>query len=790
MNNSKKGTPELSENGFFQQVLFKYVPFWYLFIILFVVFGTLAYLYIKTTPPTYESYMSILVKDEKKGQDDSKMEEAMNVFNTSKIVENELEILKSRDVVNDVVKKLKLYAHINTKTSLNGMVVRSGYLTSPLIIDAEKPDSLKETKKPIDLVISENAASISFMGKDYAVNEWIETKWGKIRFVKNPNYDPKALKFDKDEEVRYTFAIGGMKKEVEDLAERLVATPTSKQSSVIAMKIKDAVPARSEAILKNVVEEYNFRSKMKKNEVAAKTLEFIEERLTRVGAELDSVENSIEKFRNRSGVVDITEQSRLYLQGIEENDQKRNQLGVQISVLDDVEKYVTAKGDKGSLVPSTSFIADPTLDNLLVKLQESESEYEKLKKTTAENNPILSTIQSEIVKTRANVLENVRSHKNALETNKSSLDQISSKYSSLVNSIPQKERDLVDVSRQRNTKAGIYAFLLQKREETEYAINSTLSDSYIVAEASSTEKPVSPKVSLILIIACILPLIIGSLIISLKELINSKILYRSEIEELTKFSVLGEVIYEKHLDPLVTAKNDRSFIIEQFRQIRSSLKYLSINSTNIRRIVVSSSVEGEGKTFIASNLALSFARSGKKVVLLEGDLHQPRLCENFNLERGYGITDYLKGEIDIQDIMKPSLIHAGLSIISAGNFDQEASELYLNGKFEVLLNYLDKDFDLIVIDMAPINPISDLYAIAHMCDKTIYVVRHGKTPKVHLKRLDETMDSHNIDNLSIIFNGVRKRGVGKYSYGYGYGYGYDYKKSYDSYGKSSKTKVA
>ena len=771
-------------------MLFKYVPYWYLFTILLLIFGALAFTFLKTTAPTYESYMSILVKDEKKGQDDSKMEEVMNVFNTSKIVENELEILRSRDVVYDVVKKLNLYAEINTKTGWKGMVVRSGYLTSPLIIEAQMPDSLKSTKKPVEFSISANADKIGLLGAEYAANQWIETSWGKIRFIKNPNYNPKALKLDEDEEVAYTFTLAETNKEVESITERLVTTPTSKQSSVINMKIKDAVPERGEAILTNVVNEYNFRSKMKKNETAAKTLEFIEERLARVGAELDSVEGSIQRFRNRSGVVDITEQSRLYLQGIEENDQKRNQIGVQLNILDDVEKYVTAKGDKGSLVPSTTFISDPTLDNLLVKLQESESQYEKLKKTTAENNPILSTIQNEIVKTRSNVLENVRSHKNALQTNKNSLDQISSKYSSLVSSIPQKERDLIDVSRQRNTKADIYAFLLQKREETAYAINSTLSDSYIVAEASSTEKPVSPKSSLIIIIAGILPLVFGGVLISIKDSLNSKVLYRSEIEEMTKFPVVGEVIYEKLTDPLVAAKNDRSFIIEQFRQIRSSLKNSNGNSTKLRRIVVSSSVEGEGKTFIASNIALSFARSGKNVVLLEGDLHQPKVCENFNLERGFGITDYLKGEIDEHLIIKPSLIHQGLSIISAGNIDTEASELLLNGRMEELLHYLDKKFDMIVIDMAPINPITDLFSIAQMCDKTIYVVRHGKTPKVHIKRLDNTMETHNIDNLSIIFNGVRKRGMGKYSYGYGYGYGYDYKKSYDSYGKSGKIKVA
>ena len=360
----------------------------------------------------------------------------------------------------------------------------------------------------------------------------------------------------------------------------------------------------------------------------------------------------------------------------------------------------------------------------------------------------------------------------------------------MANAIPLKEKELVEVSRQRNITADIYAYLLQKREEAaSYAVSTILPDSYVVDKATSSQFPVSPKKALVSILALVFPLILGGGLISMKTAVNNKILFRSDIEGLTSFPVIGEIIETKFKNSLVTASKERSFIVEQFRLLRSSIKNLTTPPGLIKRLVITSSIEGEGKSFIATNLAISFAKINKKVVLLEMDLHQPTISEMLGLERGLGITDYLMGKAKMEEILHQTPINPDLYFVGAGNLEEDASELLLNGKIEKLLDYLGTKADILIIDMPPVNPITDLYVIAPHADQVLYVVRHGKVPKNNIKVLNDNMETHNIKNVALIFNGIKKRGLGKFSYGYGYGYGNDYKSSYDSYGKARKKKL-
>jgi|GEM_PF-376839 len=788
----KKAQPIASDAGnenFFQQLAIKYLPFWPFFAVLLVISLALAFLYLQFTAPVYESSASILIKDEKKGQEDSKMEELLNLFNTKKIVENELEILRSNEVISVVVMQMRLYAPIYTESGWRGLIRRSAYKSCPVILEAADPKTLKEARK-VYFTISPDTNSVTFNGNSYRLNGWVNSQWGSIRFVKNPAFRPDPSVGNDGHVVKYYFTLTDLENETDAVSESLVAAPTSKQSSVISLKIKDAVPERGEAIITNIVNAYNMNEVRKKSEIAANTLSFIEERLKNAKYQLDSVDNSIQKYRNRTGIVDISEQSRLYLQSMASNDQQKNKLKIQMSVLDEVEHYLESRNDSSSVAPSTLEIADPSLSQLLDKFHTSQNEYARLRKTTAENNPILSSVKEEMTKTRSAILESIKSQKANLRASQSYVDQISNRDSAMANAIPLKEKELVEVSRQRNTTADIYAFLLQKREEAaSYSVNSILPDSYIVDKASSTANPVSPKPGLVFLIAVIFSFAVGSSMISIRKMLNNKILYRADIESLTHYPVIGEIIQGKFENSLVTASKERSFIVEQFRLLRSSVKNLTTPPGLIKRLVFTSSVEGEGKSFVATNLANSITRSNKKVVLMELDLHQPSICEMLGLERGIGITDYLLGKATAEEILLQTPFNPDLYFVRAGNLIEDASELLLSRKMEELLDYLNARADILIIDMPPINPITDFYVIAPLCDYTMYIVRHDKVRKNNIRMLHENMDSHNINNVALIFNGIKKRGIGQFSYGYGYGYGYDYKSSYDSYGKSKKKKT-
>ncbi len=767
----------------FQRLLTKYIPYWPLFLILFVISGVCLYFYLRYTVPIFETTASVLIKDETKGQEDSKMEEVLNVFGTKKIVENELEIFHSNSLISSVVNTLGLYAPVYEEKGWRGLETRSAYLTSPIIVEVPNPNEIDEANN-IYFNFSKNDSSISIDGEKYVMNQWVNSPWGTLRFSPNPRFHPIVKKTL--DTFKYYFNLVSLDHSTNAILSNLMVSAASKQSSIINLSIKDPIPARGESIISEIVVAYNRASADRKSSVALKTLKFIEERLKNASRELDSVESSIQKYKDESGVVDISAQSKQYLESIESNDKELSSLNLQQSALDEVEKYVESKDNNGNIVPSTFNINDPSLSQLLSNLSAAKAQYERLKRTTAENNPIMLSLQEEISKIRPSILENIRSQRKNIEAGKATLIQSKDRYSSMLNTVPQKERQLVEVSRQHNIKNDIYSFLLQKKEETAYSITSILPDCYIVSNPTTSGTPVSPKKPFLAIFAMIVPLILCISIISLKDIFNGKILYRTDIERLTSYPIIGEIIHENLKSKIVTENTERSFIAEQFRLIRTALKHQGTPPGNVKRILITSCIKGDGKSFVSTNLAMSLARSGKKVALLELDLHQPKLREVFEIQKSNGITDYLLGNVSEDEIITPTTKHANLYLIQAGNLVEEPSELLVNGKLEPLLNFLDTKFDSIIIDTAPLKVLTDGLVIAPFCNLVINVIRHNHTPKSYVEMLNKDMESYIIENVAIVFNGVKNRGMGKYSYGYGHGYGYDIRSSYEEYSKKSK----
>jgi capsular exopolysaccharide synthesis family protein len=332
---------------------------------------------------------------------------------------------------------------------------------------------------------------------------------------------------------------------------------------------------------------------------------------------------------------------------------------------------------------------------------------------------------------------------------------------------------MIEINREQSIKNDIYTFLLQKKEETALSYASTVADSRVIDSAESSERPVSPKKKVIYLSSLLLALFSGMGIVLAKETFNRKVLFRQEIEDYTSIPIIGEIAIEKSNTPIVISANNKTFIAEQFRKLRATLNYIGVNSTR-KRILVTSSISGEGKSFIATNLALTLALSNKKVVLLDFDLNNPSLNKKLKITERKGITEYLLGEVEPDDIILQTDLHKNLYMISTGELPDDPTELIMNGKAEELLNYLDAAFDYIIIDTAPVMPVTDAYILSPLCDATLYVVRHGYTPKIFIKRIDQNNKINKLNNAAIVFNGLTSRGFGYGNYGYGYGYGYQY----------------
>jgi capsular exopolysaccharide synthesis family protein len=654
------------------------------------------------------------------------------------------------------------------------MKPKSAYLTSPVTMEIVNPDAIRTAAK-VEFRFSPKDSTVIIGSKKYPLNQTVVTEWGQLKFVKNRRYKDKP-----EGQLYFTLlnpgvVAGGYKGKLKIIS--------SKVSTVVTMKINDAVPERGEDVLNELIAVYNKATIDDKNRLASSTFAFVNERLKIVEEEMKEIEQKAQAYKSSRGAVELGTQSQIYLNSMSGVDQRLGEVSMQIAVLDQIQKYVQSKDKTGSIVPSTLGLNDGMLTDLLNKMYEHELNYEKLKKTVGENNPMLTSIREQINKIKPSILENIQNQRKNLEATKLNLHSTSNTFTSQLQTIPQKERELIEINRQQSIKNGIYTFLLQKKEESELSHASTIVDSRVVDRAHSSFDPVSPKRGMIYMVAFFLSMALPAGFIAAKGMLNRKIIFRSQIENLTSFPIIGEIIHDKGKEPLVIKEGKRTFIAEQFRRIRTSLGYLGIHPGK-KKILVTSSLSGEGKSFVAVNLALSLAMTGKKVILLELDLANPSLSDKLKVKYEQGVSNYLWGECEPEEIIKRSAENANLFFLPAGPLPDNPSELLMSEKLKDLLDYLEAIFDNIIIDSAPASLLSDAYVLSPLCDATLYVVKHRFTPKVYLERLDHETTLNNLTNMGIIFNGIRSRGFTKNGYGYGYGYGYIHNPN----GKKSKMK--
>lgn len=761
-----------------QNLAIRYLPWWPLFALLLVLGIVGGWVYLRYATPLYQIKASILIKDDKSGIDESKLLESLNIFGDKKNVENEIQVILSRTLATQVATELHLYAPIMQEGNIKDA---PAFHSSPMIVEARYPDSMQAPGGDGKILFQYDSARgiVTIDKQPYKTGEWIRSPYGEIRFLDNPwyNHDPS------DRQLYFTLA------NPEDvglaLLKNLEVTPVSKIASVINFVYTDEVPRRGKEILNTWIAAYNNAAIRDKNQLAANTLRFVDERLRYVVNELDSVEHGLERFRTKNKIIDLSAQGQLFLSNVSATDQKITEMNMQLAVLDKVEAYVLSKESRDSaIVPATLGVTDPILLQSLQSLYELESKRIMLSAVTGANNAIIKGVEDQIAAVKPGILENIRNQRHNLEAGIHNLDLSNSRYNSILQTVPQKERELLNISRQQAIKNNIFTFLLQKREETALSYSSTVADSRVIDQAIADKIPVSPKRKLVWLAAIGLAFVLGIGFVESKEIFNRNISRRDEIEKHTTVPILGEIAQESISgSSIVIGQGRRSIAAEQFRHLRTSLGYLGINARK-KRILVTSSISGEGKSFICANLGISLALAGKKVVLIELDLRKPKLSEVFNMSRETGITQYFISEKKEEDIIRSVPDQHGLSIISSGPLPPNPSELIMNGRLNELLAYLDQHFDFILIDTCPVSPVTDAYIISPLCDATLYIIRQGVTPRFYLKKMDEQLKIKPLKNMAIVFNGI-KAGGGRYGYGYGYGYGY----TEETKSKGKKVKV-
>lgn len=762
-----------SEDNFFAAILYRYFPYWPLFAVLFVVSSVVAWGYLTYYAiPSYDISASLLIKDEQRGVSDARLTESIDAFTSNKTVENEINIIHSYALMQLVVDALKLYAPVYEEDKFKSI---PAYTSSPVTITLKNPERAVEYGQ-VYFTYDDAQKTVNIDNQKYRLNTWVKTPYGEMMFTENKNLLYPAQN-------PLYFSIIQPKTVTNQLLNRIVIQASSKLSTVIDISLSDPVPQRGEDILNSLINVYTKAAIAERNKLATNTLAFVENRIKLVEEELKDLENKVVAYKSRNGAVNLSEQSKLFLQNVGENDRAISEINSQLAVLDQVENYVVSKSNSAGIVPSTLGINDPVLLQLLEKLYDSEIQYQKLKKITAENNPLLISITDEIESIRPSILENIKNHRTNLLASRENLSSTSNKYASELQTIPQKERELLEISRQQLIKNNAYSFLLEKREETVLSYAPSAGDVRVVDMAVSSVFPTSPKPLYIYLVALVGSCVIGFVIILGKEFLNSKLLFRSEIEKYTRAPIVAELAYVKQPKEALFKEPTDVAIIEQFRQLRVTMGLYGRTFTK-KKVMVTSSIPGEGKSFISTNLAFSLSSSGKKVALLDFDLRNPYTSVLFDLNKHDGIIEYLNSDIAPADIVKNTPFH-NLYIIPAGVDVGDHTELLLNGKLEGLFKYLEKEFDYVIIDTPPLELVSDAYLLTEYCDITLLVMRHDYTPKIVVQRLAESNKLDSLNNPAIVFNGLRIRGIAKKLYGYGYGYGYG--KKYGSKNYSTKS---
>ncbi len=763
---------EQTDRNIFLQILERYLPFWPLFVITTALSLVIAVVYLRSQVPIYVASSKVLLKDPNKGSGDSKILDALNIFGDKKIVENEIVVLRSTNLMEEVVKGLNLYSSVYNEGKVR---VEELYKeNSPLYFITDQTKNINPSGK-LFFTVDWSQNSVNINDKTIHFNDSILLDNTLYQIIPNPKYN-KTLKGK-----NYFVQFNSIEGTAGNIISNLKANAISGQSTVIDIKLETPVPLKGIDILTELFEVYNANGIADKNQTAAKTLAFIDGRLGLVTSQLDSVEKNVESFKSKNQVIDLSAQAQVYLAKVKEFDKSKSEIDIQLEVLNDVNRFINRNGQRSGLVPSLALLNDPTLASLLGKLYDAEFQLEKNKSVAGEKSDAVILGQQQVGRLRTDILENIGSMRKNLLSARNNVNLTIGSSTNMLNQIPQKERGLIDVTRQQAIKNNIYSYLLQRREETALNLASTIADLRVIENAAFFG-PIKPVVKNYYLSGLIIGILLALFIILVREQFNRKVLFASEIEDKSKVPVVGEIIQVESKTPIVIQEGKRTIIAEQFRSLRTNLSFMALDE-DAKTTLITSNISGEGKSFVSINLAISYTLTDKKVALLELDLRKPKLSALLNVPRDPGISNYLVGKIPIEGIIKDTGIK-NLSIISAGAIPPNPSELILSKKFREMMEELKARFDYLIIDSAPIGPVSDSLLLKEYADTTVFVVRHNTTPKIYLKLIDNLFKQKKFKNMCIVFNGLKRRGIGG-NYGYGrYGYGYSNYTYGSGYGSS------
>ena len=771
-----------------QEILFRYLIHWPWFVVSVIVCVALAWGYLRLTTPVYNISATVLIKDEKKGGGanmSSELEKmGLNGFvSSSSNIENEIEVLKSRTLAREVVSSLGLFV---TYMDEDKFPNKELYRTSPVLVSLtpQEADRLPQTME-IDMLLQPAGAmdvQVKVGKKEYRKHleklpAVFPTDEGTVAFFANNDTLSSLRPESVTTERHITAYINRPFAVAKGYAGSLLITPTSKATSVVTVSLKNSNTQRGKDYIDKLLEMYNINANNDKNEVAQRTGEFIDERIDIISKELGSTERDLENFKRSAGITDLTSEAQIALTGNAEYEKKRVENQTQINLVMDLKKYL--QGSEYEVLPANVGLQDAGVAGAIDRYNEMVAERKRLLRTSTESNPAIVNLTTSIRAMRSNIQTTLDATLKGLEITKADLIREASRYSRRISDAPTQERQFVSIARQQEIKSGLYLMLLQKREENAIVLAAIANNAKIIDEAQADSTPISPKRMTIYLAALVFGIGIPVGVIYLIGLTKFKIEGRADVEKLTSLPVVGDIpLADEKMGAIAVFENQNNLMSETFRNVRTNLQFMLENGKNV--ILVTSTVSGEGKSFISANLAISLSLLGKKVVIVGLDIRKPGLNKVFNLpKKEYGITQFLTNStVNLMDLVHHSDINKNLYILPGGTVPPNPTELLARDGLEKAVEILRKNFDYVILDTAPVGMVTDTLLIGCVADLSVYVCRADYTRKTEFTLINELAENNKLPNLCIVINGLDLQ---KKKYGYYYGYG-KYGKYY-GYGK-------
>lgn len=776
---------ELDNGEDLKNLLYKYFQYWPWFVLGVILSVVSAFIYLRYSTEVYSTQAKIKVLDESTdgGLDLSGLSGATSMFNLSKVnLENEIQIVKSRRMFEKVVKVLDL----NTVYLSNATFKSSLYYNQemPVKINWIAVDSTSQEPEP--LIEFKATGENSFSLQEEILGS-LEAKYGdtlaygdyRLSIEKNPLYvAPKEPTGD----TNFLFKYVSTANAIINLSESITVEPVGDKSHVLTTSMQGSNIKRNEAILNELIKQFNQDGIEDKRLVSKRTQEFVEDRLVFLVQDLDTVEREMVTYKNEKDLIDV-EANATQLFGKEaEAEKKRFEMQTQLAVTQDFQSVLKTQEDL-ELLPANIGIKDASVNQLTGEYNQLILERDRLLVSATPENPAVLGLNQELSRLQNNINASVKAYLQSLQITLKSLEQQESFSSGKLGGLPQIEKEVRSITRQREIKERLYLFLLQKREEAALSYAITAPTIKVVDFAYTSPFPVSPKKKIVVLAALLIGLLIPFGILYVLFLLDTKVNSKSEIQKkIPSLSVVGEIPQLPKGSKSVIEANDRSVLAEAFRILRTNLNYFKSPKHlegKAQVVFVTSTTKGEGKTFVAMNLANTLASAKKKTLLVGSDLRNPQVHTYINMDKNHkGISSFLYNpSVNFEELLiKNKFGFDNLDVILSGSIPPNPAELLLNQRFEEFLEEAKSKYDYVIVDTAPTILVTDTLLISQYADATMYMVRAGYTDVKLLKHIEELQKQNKLKNMGIVLNGVKENGAYGYNYGYGYGYSEDVKR--------------